>query len=161
MYENSKNKSAVILPFNAESPNRMMATAPSITYSFLKCDMGRSSSMLAEYSPDSIVRAMARVIECTYDDIYISLSQIGWTTKKPFNFSAYAKKYTIRDIRFVPIQIPSPFITLGQFCEAMPKGRFILCKKDYYYAVVNDWVYDVKFALPETQITKCWSAVPS
>lgn len=115
-----------------------------MSYRWEPTDAGRSESKRPKSKNDCTVRAVAKIMDMTFDDAYDYLAkEAGRKAHKGFNFGSWAHdpKKSFDWIAFQAVK-GQPRMTCIQFCDKYPSGRWFLKMAHHVAAVIDGTLYD-------------------
>lgn len=92
---------------------------------------------------DCTVRAISLLTNESWDDIYIDLSLQGFLMKDMMNSNNVWGSY-LSNLGYVK-SVCSPYgdcLTISEFSEEYPKGKFLLCTGSHVVALIDGVYYD-------------------
>lgn len=94
---------------------------------------------------DCVVRAIAKVLNQTWNRTYIELCAVGLSRKDMPTSNAVWSEY-LRDNGYTTCNAPYPDYTVRQFADDHPAGRYVAATGTHAVAVVNGDFYDTWYS---------------
>ena len=126
---------------------------------FILNDGGRHFSSHKKEKNDCTVRALAMAKTIAYDEAHAMLAAAGRLPRKGFAFNKFMKKQSFAKWQAFQAVKGQQRMRILPFCEAHPRGTYIVKVAKHVYAVIDGVVYDDVLPREDACIYGAWQII--
>ena len=109
---------------------------------------------------DCIIRALCKVLNKDWYEVYDLLTELGRESCRPFVFTSFLpviiERFNLKAYKISTPKKGCKSVTVESFCKANPRGTYLLQCANHLTSVLDGKFYDLAVEFADSKVYKYW-----